>query len=95
MSGCTEIWTSPKNGVRVAAFTTKKQAETFAKALQTSVITAIHAHDDLVEYFNASESLQLTIGHENASADDEAKAEDRFQVARKAVRSALAKAGAA
>jgi hypothetical protein len=47
--GCTEVWTSPINGVRVATFTTKKQAETFAKALQPEVLTAIHAHDDLVE----------------------------------------------
>lgn len=59
------------------------------------IVRACNAYAGLVEYFNASESLQLTIGHESASADDEAKAEDRFQAARKAVREAHAKAGAA
>lgn len=49
----------------------------------------------LLEYFNASVAFSNTVGHEEATVEDERKAEERFDAATLAVRAALKKAGAA
>jgi hypothetical protein len=60
------------------------------------IVRAVNAHAALAEYFHASESLQMTIGHPEASSSDEEAAENRFRLAKVAARDALvAKAGAA
>lgn len=58
-------------------------------------VRAVNAHDALIEYFNASKALFMTIGHPEATAEDERKAEERYEAATKAVRATIAKAGAA
>lgn len=54
------------------------------------IVRAVNAYVVLGEYFNACESLQMTMGHPEASADDETAAENRYLVAKVAARDALA-----
>jgi hypothetical protein len=56
------------------------------------IVRACNAHDALVEYFNASQALTMTLGHPKATAYDEHKAEERYEAATKAVRAAMDKA---
>lgn len=46
----------------------------------------------LLEYFHASESFQMTLGHAEATAEDENKAEARWSAATSAARAAVAAA---
>ena len=55
------------------------------------IVRACNAHDALLEYFNASQSLQNTLGHPEATVEDERKVEARFEAATTAARAALAK----
>jgi hypothetical protein len=62
------------------------------KADAKFIVRACNAHDALEEYFLASQSLQMTIGHSEATLEDERKAESRYEAATHAARAALAKA---
>lgn len=65
------------------------------EATAAFIVRACNAHDALVEYFHASKALQTTLGHPEASIEDEHKAEERYAVASAAARDALAARGAA
>lgn len=54
---------------------------------------AENAHDALLEYFRASEAWAATCGHEEATAEDEHKAEARFNRAQNDARAALRASG--
>jgi hypothetical protein len=56
---------------------------------------AENAHDALLEYFRASEAWASTCGHEEATVEDERKAEDRFNKAQYDARNALRASGIA
>ncbi len=53
------------------------------------IVRACNSHDALAEYFHASKSLQLTIGHPEAVAEGERKAVERYEAATKAAHAAI------
>lgn len=54
------------------------------------IVTACGAHATLLEYFNASQAWTATAGHEDATVEDERKAEARYDAAIKTANEAVA-----
>jgi len=62
------------------------------EATAAFIVRACNLHAVLLEYFHASNSFDFTVGHEEATVEDERKAQERFDAAAVAVRAALAAA---
>ncbi|TWI69027.1 hypothetical protein IP91_00092 [Pseudoduganella lurida] len=70
-------------------------AESIAPRNAAFIVRACNTHDALLEYFRAGVALGNTLGHPDATAADENRAEARYDAARVAANAALRAAGVA
>lgn len=66
-----------------------------AKQNNALILKAVNSHDALIEFFKASVALVSTLGHEDATVEDEQKAEARYDAALIAAGAAVKSEGAA
>lgn len=100
---CSTIYTGLWKGNRVVAVLVDHEDdhESFEDASRRlhkvgdEIVQACNTHDALLEFYRAHNAWISIAGHPDATADDENKAEARYDAALKAAREALTAAGVA